>query len=1716
MTKTTSTGPDGSRGNALRTSVSLFTLTAASSFLSLATAQTVILDGDNVTVTSQADGETISAAAGVTSTVDGAPVVIFANDDVVLDNAATLATINGSQTVQISDGTTGGIINNAATGVLNGDSRVVQIDGDSATLNNDGNIIGTGDQRNGTVYTNRTATDFTLNNTATGTIDAGAGNLGAGASFEGVAEGTEININNAGTIQGRGNAGAGAATAGDGIRFERTRVAGALDGTTSALFTGTLENSGTIASEGANGTVGGVRFVNGVSFAGEINNSGTITGAQNGLYFGNATPAGGGDFTAATVNNSGTISSGSRALNIDGEGLTVNNSGQIIGLGNQRNGTVYADSTAQNLTLNNLETGVIDAGAGNEGAGFSVELSEVGNAFDIVNDGTIQGRGNAGAGLATAGDGIRLERERVAGALDATTTGLFTGTITNNGTIASEGANGTVGGFRAVNGVSFQGTLDNNGTISGVQNGVYFGNPTPAGGGDHTGGVVNNNTGGVISSDSRAFNIDGIGLEINNAGTILATGTQRNGTVYADSTAQNFTLNNLEGGIIDAGDGLEGAAFSVELSEEGNAFDINNDGTIQGRGQAAAGATAAGDGLRFERTRVAGVLDGTTTGLFTGNITNTGTIASESAQGTTAGIRFVNGTSFSGTIDNSGTISGVQNGLYFGNATPAGGGDFTGAVVNNSGTISSDSRALNIDGTGLEVNNSGSILGTGNQRNGTVYADSTAQNFVFNNLEGGLIDAGAGNEGSGFGHEIAADGNTFTLVNAGTIQGRGNAAAGENGAGDGVRIGNVGNIGTANATISNTGTIASEGANGTVAGVRFVNGISFAGTFDNSGTISGVQNGVYFGNPVAGEGADHSDGVFNNLEGGLISSDSRAFNIDGIGLTVNNAGTILATGTQRNGTVYADSTAQDFTLNNTATGVIDAGEGLEGAGFSVELAETGNTFAINNDGQILGRGQAGAGATAAGDGLRFERTRVVGALDGSTTGLFDGTITNTGTISSESTQGTTAGIRFVNGTSFQGEINNSGAISGVQNGLYFGNAVPAGGAVNTGVVNNLAGGVISSDSRAVNIDGTGLTLNNAGSILGTGNQRNGTVYADATADNYTINNQTGGVIDAGVGNQGSGVSLQSGDVDGDTVTLALTNAGTIAGRGDALASGATAGVRVFAGSTNVTVNGDITNTGTITSETAPALLIEGVNYTGTITNQGVLAGTAAFDASAALGAINFVNNGGTLNGNFVGSSFADTLAFQGASTLAGSILGGVETSIATDAVTTVSGAQTLEGNLTADGALSFVLGADSLAVDGNTTFNAGSVVNIATAGDLTALTLGQPISVISEIGTFTDNGLAVNLIDNDFLLDFDVELGSVTVTASATDLAAVSADPNVSAFGGAVTAALVAGQLDADVGAALNSAADTAAFEQASLSLLPSINEGVTREVYEAQGQVDRYVERRLQSEAPRGVWAQGFGRTADRDAESTSVVGYDATSFGFAIGADAQVNEQLTVGAAFNYANIDIDSEGSSLEETSIDSLEASLYAGYQQGAAFFNGQVGYIFGDASSTRTGASGVINGDFDVKGFNGQFTTGYDIENGDWTFTPQAGLRFASLSRDDYTEAGGLNLDVDADSVQYLDARIGANVAGDFEGFQPFARASYVYDLIGDETVLNASFAGATPFTLNSDDPAQSRFEIGTGFNWSAGTGFTIGIEYDGEFASGYQSHGGSVRVRYAF
>ncbi|WP_298914285.1 CHRD domain-containing protein [uncultured Roseobacter sp.] len=704
----------------------------------------------------------------------------------------------------------------------------------------------------------------------------------------------------------------------------------------------------------------------------------------------------------------------------------------------------------------------------------------------------------------------------------------------------------------------------------------------------------------------------------------------------------------------------------------------------------------------------------------------------------------------SATIRNFGEIAGEFNGVRFAGPNSSGQLDnFRGGV------ISSDSRAVDIQGEGIDVRNFGDIIGTGDQRNGTIYTNSTAEDVSISNFAGGTIDAGDGNQGAGVslqvGDEVGDVVSTSIFNGFGsTIQGRGQAAANTGLAGDGIRVDDGAEGAILDTDIVNSGLVSSESDQGTAAGIRIADGVGADGRILNTqtGTIEGVRNGLYVGN------AEHDLDILNL---GTIQSGSRAVNIDGSGVDLVNGGDILGTGDQRNGTIYADDTASGFSIQNLANGTVDAGEGNQGAGISLSLAAEGNgDVEITNAGDISGRGQASAAAGTAGDGIRLEGVR---SDAGFGPAFFEGSITNSGSVTSESAQGTTGAFRAVNNVNFQGELVNEagGTFAGVQNGVYFGTGDHSGGSF----INR---GTVSSDSRALNIDGEGLDVVNEGSILGTGNQRNGTVYADGTADNYSFTNS--GLVDAGLGNNGSGVALQTGDVDGDIVSAAVINDGTFQGRGDAVEGNQVGdGLRLFSNQEDAGFAGLVQNNGLIAgsedSDAAAGIRVDGgLELLGAIINEGEIRGNVnAIDATDA-GTVTFVNDDdGVVNGNVLLGAGDDVVVDLG------QINGTIDGGAGDDVLIAGNGDNVIVGGLGND----FIDGGDGFDTVDFSDLDVAVTVNLGPNGSGTAtretgfnvsvvnqtvVAPGQFGSAIADGAQFVEQAVAGNLYYNIHTSDF--------------------------------------------------------------------------------------------------------------------------------------------------------------------------------------------------------------------------------------------------------------------------------------------------------------------------------------------------------------------------
>ncbi|ETX13196.1 hypothetical protein OCH239_12805 [Roseivivax halodurans JCM 10272] len=840
-------------------------------------------------------------------------------------------------------------------------------------------------------------------------------------------------------------------------------------------------------------------------------------------------------------------------------------------------------------------------------------------------------------------------------------------------TISIEGENGAVinfpsgvitSEFTAIDVLGALGDVINGGLIAGEINGVRLV-------GD--GGELENT--GDIESGSRAVEIIGTDIEIRNLGDIIGTGDQRNGTVYANSTAEDYTLFNGVTGRIDAGFLNDGAGVSFEVGNEpGEAVNgrIVNEGSIAGRGDAALGDNTRGDGIRL----FSSVSGGTT---YEGDIVNSGFVTSDFARG----IEIRDNLGFDGRILNTGAIFGATDGIYLGDA------DHNARIVND-GFVTSSSRAVNIDGSDVELVNRGLILGTGDQRNGTVYSDATANEYSVINQKAGVIDAGEGNNGAGVVYQIgdvSGDVVSAELINYGLIQGRGDG--GGNLAGDGVRFfaGASGDVKYAGDLV-NTGSIIGQedgidiGEEG--ASVRFVgdlvnrglisaadddgieldDGSALEGDIVNSGEIRADDDGILIEDDVSVTGDIRnsglidagSDGIFFDdgsiLQGDIVNSGTIRTDSDGIEFDPD---ATLIGDIRNSGLIEAGIDGIRFDDDANLRGDIINSGTIRGAGDGIEFDPATTLIGdIRNTGLIEGSGDSGiefdVRAEVIGDIVN--RGDIIGDNDGidlDAEVAFDGDIVNRGLIEGTVSNGIELGLAVA----FDGDIRNDGTIRGGFDGIEIGLLVEFDGRILNGSNGLIEGGVngievqeqtngpqiinrgtIQSDSRAVNIDGDGTHLRNFGEILGTNEQRNGTVYANATAENYSIDNRGPGVIDAGAGNDGSGVSLQTGEVNGDVVEASLVNVGTIQGRGNAVDGNTIGdGVRLFSDVQNAVWQGDIENRGLISgsedTEAAVGIRIEdGVTLDGEILNRGTIVGTAvAIDASDASPDVKIVNDG---------------------------------------------------------------------------------------------------------------------------------------------------------------------------------------------------------------------------------------------------------------------------------------------------------------------------------------------------------------------------------------------------------------------------------------------------------------------------------------------------------
>jgi autotransporter-associated beta strand protein len=423
----------------------------------------------------------------------------------------------------------------------------------------------------------------------------------------------------------------------------------------------------------------------------------------------------------------------------------------------------------------------------------------------------------------------------------------------------------------------------------------------------------------TVSGGTTAVTVSGNNATLTNLGTITQTGT---GRVVRDNTGVSG-LNITNGSLTNATARMQSAdADVIQMNVAGASVLLNNYGSLISLNASAGGAQA----VDFAAI---------TTGANTINNFATGVIQASEADAVRTGVN--------GVVYNAGVIKSTTT---------------TGSSSDGVDVQSNSGAQITNDATGLIEGGRHGI--TGGPANNAVAFTTTVTNNA-----GGVIQ---GDNGSG----INVDGfnalQTATIVNHGTIVGRG-----VTGDGDGIDVDGL-------MILTNTGTIRSVNAFSAVAGVPAVSeGITVGGgTIVNSGTIEGLvsagnTNAVGRGITVAGNDIEtgplagtreaiYGNETITNLAGGLIRGQSDSgIVVTGAasGFTVvinNNAGALIMGGGASTAAIVTG--ADNDTINNA--GMISGAS----SGKAIDMGAGHNTLTITGGhAAILGDINGGSGGT---------------------------------------------------------------------------------------------------------------------------------------------------------------------------------------------------------------------------------------------------------------------------------------------------------------------------------------------------------------------------------------------------------------------------------------------------------------------------------------------------------------------------------------------------------------------------------------------------------------------------------------------------------------------------------------------------------------------------------------------------------------------------------
>ena len=265
-------------------------------------------------------------------------------------------------------------------------------------------------------------------------------------------------------------------------------------------------------------------------------------------------------------------------------------------------------------------------------------------------------------------------------------------------------------------------------------------------------------------------------------------------------------------------------------------------------------------------------------------------------------------------------------------------------------------------------------------------------------------------------------------------------------------------------------------------------------------------------------------------------------------------------------------------------------------------------------------------------------------------------------------------------------------------------------------------------------------------------------------------------------------------------------------------------------------------------------------------------------------------------------------------------------------------------------------------------------------------------------------------------------------------------------------------------------------------------------------------------------VWAKAFGNHAKVD-NTSKAYGFKSDGYGATLGIEKQLDNAFKVGLGYSYFYNDVDGF---MRDSDVNTHTGFVYGEYRPNNWYTNAIASYSYSKYDENKHVAGDVYKAKYDVDNIGAQVMTGYNASVAKVDVTPEAGLRYNNIHRDNYVDSAGQA--VKAETMDVMTAVAGLKVGKDLVScfgvrsfyWRPEARLAATYDLISDKENAVVSLSNGSGYVVKGQRLNRFGVEAGAGVTFYLSPDVESSVGYEGKFRSHYQDHTGYVSAKYKF